>query len=532
MISKRIFIICCALFAFGANAQSVPQWRWGKSDTSIVFAVNPAYIRTVVASGNNKMLWGTLQTDKMNLNEANGDYSLTEFDSSGNQLNSTLITGTLHLISAKADDAGNWYILGQYYDSLHFANGLDATRNPSLTSPDYFIARFDAGNLMLHWFKPIGAELGCTSGAFTIRNNALYVSMDSSGAATKLYKMDLQTGDRTDLWIQNGQSTTSSIEVDSHGNIYLAGSCAFSGVDFNGHFESGPSGYPAYMVRYKANGQFDWSHWMADVTCVDRAFALASDNSIYYSGNVHDTFSLAGHPFHHPAWVYDFMISALDSTGHLNWARQLNDTLGGDADLTNQYHSVLAADGSLYLAYTHRGFIDWGNNVTISTGLNSSASVLKIDAAGNAVWVLHASAEESFPEQITASGNSVWITGLGYDSLALSFGTVSLPTSYQHYTPFVARIGNAAAAGVPAVHTQADVQIVPNPAHGYIRVVCGSLQGSVQVFIKDLTGRVIRNCSIDMATSPTINISGINAGLYFVELKAPGFSKTQKMFFQ
>lgn len=529
---KRIFIICCVLFAFGTNAQSGPQWRWGKSDTSIVFQVNPAYIKTVVASGNNKMLWGTLQTDKMNLNEANGDYSLAEFDTSGNQLNSTTITGTLHLISVKADDAGNWYVMGQYYDSLHFANGLDATRNPSLTSPDYFIARFDAGSLALHWFKHVGAEEGCSSGAFTIRNNALYVSMDSSGAATKLFKMDLQTGDRTDLWTQNGQSITSSIEVDSHGNIYLAGSCAFSGVDFNGHVESGASGYPVYIVRYKANGQFDWSHWMADVTCVDRALILASDNSIYYSGNVHDTFSLAGHNFHHPAWVYDFMISALDSSGHLNWARQLNDTLGGDADITNQYHSVLATDGSVYIAYSHRGFIDWGNNVIINTGLNSSAAVLKIDAAGDAAWVLHGIADESFPEQITADGNNVWITGLGYDSSSLDFGTVSLPVSYQHYTPFVVRIGNAAVTGIPSVQTDADVQIVPNPAHDYIRVVNAGLQGSAQVSVKDVTGRLIRHCSIDMATSPTISISGINTGLYFVEIKAPGFSRTQKMFFR
>jgi hypothetical protein len=532
MILKRIVIVFYVLFAFGANAQSVPQWRWGRSDTSIVFAISPGYIKTIVAAGNNKMLWGTLQNDKMNLNEANGDYVLAEFDTSGNQLNSTVITGTLHLVDAKADDAGNWYVLGQYYDSLHFASGLDATRNPSLTSPDYFIARFDAGTLALHWFKHVGAEQGCTSGAFVVRNNTLYVSMDSAGAGTKLYKMDLQTGDRTDILTQNGQSITSSIEVDSHGNIYLAGSCAFSGIDFNGHFETGISGYPAYMVRYKANGQYDWSYWMADVTCVDRALILASDNSIYYSGNVHDTFSLAGHAFHHPAWVYDFMISSFDSTGHLNWARQLPDTLGGDADLTNPYHSALAADGSVYITYSNRGSIDWGNNVTINSGLNSSASVLKIDAAGNAAWVLHASAEESFPEHITASGNGVWITGLGYDSLALNFGAVSLPTSYQHYTPFVARIGNAAAAKVPLVRAQTDVQMVPNPARDYVRVINAGLQGSAQIAIKDVTGRQIRSYVIDMNSSPAINISGISPGLYFVELKTPGFSKTQKMFFQ
>ena len=525
----KALIFCSCFICYGANAQA-PQWQWAKSDTTSISLGNR---HPIVAGARNTILWGTLKNNKITLNEANGDCQLTEFDTSGNMLNSALITGRLHLIYADADDAGNWYVIGQYYDTLHFANGFDATRNSSSFTPDHFIARFDAGTVALNWFKFIGGDNSCIATTFNIKNNKLYLPVDSADNDTKICTIDLQTGSSTVLWVQGGGSRTSSIQVDSHGNIYLAGSCAFSGLDFNGHVETQSAGYPAYIVRYKANGQYDWSYWMHDVTCVYRKFTLASDNNIYYSGAINDSFSLNSIPVRHPTWVYDFIISSLDSSGHINWLRQLQDTLAGDGEQPNQYLAAAGNDGSIYIAYNNRGYNNWGNSIISNTSTSDAASILNINANGVANWVKSVTADFTSAEQMVMAGGSLWLTGMGYDSTALMFDNVSVPASWLQSNPYIAKLGPGSATNANLIRDNDNINVIPNPAHGYI-VLSGlqNLEGDIYVNIKDLTGRTLAQYKLNNSNSAKLNISNYTAGIYFVDISATGYRKIVKMFFQ
>ena len=47
-----------------------------------------------------------------------GTWTLFEYDSNGVRKGAAAFGGKVDLIDAQADAAGNWYILGRYYDSL------------------------------------------------------------------------------------------------------------------------------------------------------------------------------------------------------------------------------------------------------------------------------------------------------------------------------------------------------------------------------------------------------------------------------
>src|SRR6185312_14952423 len=114
------------------------------------------------------------------------------------QLHGTMVYGKLYFIDAQTDANGNWYLLGRYFDTMQFASGHIYTRNAwSGSEPDYFIARLNAGTLDLAWLQHIGADYINTASTFTIKNNALYLPIDSGGIATFICKLDLSTGSRS-----------------------------------------------------------------------------------------------------------------------------------------------------------------------------------------------------------------------------------------------------------------------------------------------------------------------------------------------
>ncbi|MBS1688076.1 MAG: hypothetical protein JSS96_05090, partial [Bacteroidetes bacterium] len=492
-MKKLIYISILCLFNIHAFAQASVAWNWALTDTAAAHSINPGALHDITAAGAKTILWG-YPVGKTFLygSDVMANYQVMEYDTAAKQLHGTMAYGKLYFIDAQTDANGNWYLLGRYFDTMQFAGGHIFTRNAlSGTAPDYFVVRLNAGTLDFAWLQPIGADYINSAATFTIANNALYVPVDSGGIATFICKLDLSTGARTTLWTQGGQSYTSSIQVDNNGNVYLAGSCAFTEIDFNGHKITGPSSYPAFMVKYKANGQYAWSHFMSDVTCAPRKLTLATNNIIYYSGTVHDTMSLGGFAVHHPAWVYDFLVSKLDSNGNVQWLRQLKDTLTGDAYLEYPYHAAACADNSLSVFACVRHFIDWGNSITTNT-VSDQPAILNFSATGIAQWAAVINADYATTAHIASFNNSLYVAGYGTDSTSLGFGSISLPTSGAYnYTPYLARLSNKVATNVINTSVaELSFSIAPNPATGTIYLSAAN-QNSVTIRMIDISGKTV-----------------------------------------
>lgn len=520
-MKKLFYIFTFLLLSSAAFAQSSGKWIWAINDTVAHESSNPGGFHDFVAAGSNKLLWGYPVGKKFLYgSDVMTDYQIMEYDTAAKQLHGTMVYGKLYFIDAQTDANGNWYLLGRYFDTMQFASGHIYTRNAwSGSEPDYFIARLNAGTLDLAWLQHIGADYINTASTFTIKNNALYLPIDSGGIATFICKLDLSTGSRSTLWTQGGQSYTSSIQVDDYGNVYLAGSCAFTEIDFNGHKITGPSAYPAFIVKYKANGQYAWSHFMSDVTCAPRKLTVATNNIIYYSGTVHDTMTLGGYSVHHPAWVYDFLVSQLDSNGTVHWLRQLKDTLSGDAYVDYPYHAAVTADNSISVFANTRHFIDWGNGVTTNTEFDEPA-VINFSTTGIAQWAVNISADYANTAHITSANNNLYITGYATDSASIGFGSISLPASGPYnYMPYMARLANVLPVAVPGtVKENISFSVAPNPAAATI-YISASNQNAVTIRMIDISGKtVFENKYSKTLSHESINVSGYPRGLYFIEL--------------
>lgn len=532
----RFFCILFSGLIMGADtsAQSLP-YTWGKAE-SITYSVNPGYPRQVVAGHAGKVLWGVLQGIKLNYGQRSlGNYKLTIYDSAGNAGNQVSITGKMWLVDAQADAAGNWYVLGYYYDSVVFTNGMMLLRDPMLlTKSSYFMFRLDAGTLALSWLKPLGSNNYCKTECFTLKNNHIYLPVDSVSGST-INKIDITNGARTELWKQ-GDSYISSLQVDDAGNIYLTGACAAANMEFNNTPATVPAGfsYPEYVVRYKANGQHDWHFWMKEITCVQRKLSLVNNNFIYYSGTLYDSVNVNGYHFNRgPSMASDYLMVRMDSTGQVKWGRQLTGITSpqGMISILDPHHGVVKDSSFLFFA-TSRSTINWGNSVTTATvNLANNATLVSVQPDGASAWAKVVKARFSNSQHIVSDGNAVWITGVAMDSTAIGFDSLNVPVT-PAYSPYLAKLEAKKIAPPPTgINNPGTLgfAVAPNPATNKL-IISGLSEWNRDaiVLLVDITGRHLLRRTVTGAAMEQ-DVSQLSRGIYFLEVQQNGQRVVKKI---
>ncbi len=525
---KRISILLLLIIMhITSQAQ---QWAWvNAAATTTLTVAKPG----VVAPGKEAVMWGTLVKDNMPFgSELYGKYVIAEHDTAGTPGASLTIDGRAILIDAHCDAAGNYYVLGKIFDTAFFSTGFQAVRVNN-TDPKYFLCRLDKGTLALNWFKFLGVDDNSAANAFTVASDGVYIFVDTAFTATVLYRYDLATGNSTNVVTQNNTGHVTSVQIDAHGNIYVAGGgVSIVTADFNGHNVSIPSGmtYPQYIVRYKAGGTYDWSTLMSDATLVPRQLSVSSDNAIYYSGPIFDSFTLDGFGVRHATWVYDFLVCRMDSTGDVQWLRQLPDTMGGDAQVRNEYHAAAMADGSLSVSAQARYYVRWGGNVITNNGSDDAATVVNYAANGSVNWALPVQADYTVSGYIGTDGQNIWFTGTGFDSTALHFGSLTIPTNYYNYKTFLAKVR----PGIPVTSvsnapTPLAMNIFPNPASDRIYLQCSN---PAMITLNNATGQVMYRKVTAGTIKESIDVSSWPAGIYFAEVASGGERFVQKIVVQ
>ena len=518
---RALLLVLSVLLTIPTLAQS--KWAWATGDAGISYNINPTYPRQVVAAHEGHVLWGVIQNKKMTYRQVMlGDYRFYDYDSSGNVSANALITGKVSLIAARADAAGNWYILGTFYDSVMLSNGMNLVRLGTGTGSEYFLLRLHAGTLAPDWLQLVGGSYYCSTDCFTLRGGDIYLPIDSADG-TAICRYNTTTGARTTLWSQKGRTYTSYIDADNSGNIYLMGHCSLAGgLNFNGTISTPPPSaqYPWYIARYHSNGQHHWHYWLTDITCTSRSFLLGNNNAVYLSGELSDSTSLGTFHFAKPTSLFysDFIMARLDSNGTLLWAQQrpITSITQGGIFFSSSFH-MATVDTALYMFCETQGTSVWGGGIGTQTANNRhNATLVAYGAAGGgAIWAKVIAAGYSIAQHIITDGTDIWVTGVGLDSAALRFDSVHIPTAPGNYIPYLAKLNlkqRPLANGITTVAATA-FTIWPNPAKTTLHIQSNPAR---QLIIRDLTGRLIWHTYMP-AKRTDVDISGWPRGIYMLE---------------
>lgn len=81
-----------------------------------------------------------------------------------------------------------------------------------------------------------------------------------------------------------------------------------------------------------------------------------------------------------------------------------------------------------------------------------------------------------------------------------------------------------------AAHPSGRMQLIPNPAHGTVKVSFDKLEGIAVVKVADVSGRVVYNQNVNAGVgSVTIPLNNLPNGVYIVELQADNLRMTEKL---
>lgn len=536
---KPIMTFFLLLFALHSIAQTV-ECDFAKVDTSVLYSSNSAWLTNITAVSDSKLLWARIKNNKNTAGTTSyGDVEIAEYDTAMNKLTSIIVKGTVWSEYVVSDAAGNWYFTGRFKDTIAFPGQTPITRHPFSTSPDRFICRLAAGTLSLDWFIVPGAGFQGAStiaGGIALNNSKLYSWANWALDSATIYSIDMATGAMNIVLSQRNAGSIQSIVADSTGNLYVLGGClGSSGPDtiyLGKHKEVVnilPGKFLHYLVRYRANGDFDWVNIMNK--CAPGKLSYANDDIIYHSGRLVDSITLGGYFLKKPRQTdMNFFVASLDSNGKVRWAH----SAGDDSGLISHGHKENAvASGNNIIVYLQMaGKIDWGNNITSDFRYknNFRAVAVGYNVAGDVQWVLPVTSDYSASMNIVSRKNKIWISGMVRDSNFLKIDTFKIPTLQNKYIQFLAGSTVAFKYNPPpdtgdnqqsvAAVSRHEIQIYPNPATHILTIKLNSRpRPGSQLRLVNAIGVVVQRRNIDtVETEITLDVTTHARGLYFVEL--------------
>ena len=318
-----------------------------------------------------------------------------------------------------ADNAGNVYSTGGFYDVSDFDPGNSTFNLISSGGPDAFISKLDK-NGNFKWAKKIGGTendfgmalaadsfgnvytTGIFSGSVDLNPNSASQIVTSSGIDIFILKLDSNGNFK---WAKNigGHIESYALKTDKHSNVYVSG-YFYNTIDFNpnqGVFNltaSGSTHPDAFILKLDSSGGFVWAKSFGGNN-IDYVFGISIDpaGNIYSCGNFKDTSDFDPGPGVHQLIAgggFSAYISKLDSMGDFVWAVNLAGTTKGGSLISDMY-------GNVYVCGSFSGLADFDPGQTVvnlsSVGAND-LYILKLDSSGVFVWV----------RQIGATNNNVY----------------------------------------------------------------------------------------------------------------------------
>ncbi len=201
--------------------------------------------------------------------------------------------------------------------------------------------------------------------------------------------------------------------------------------------ETHAGNYDAFVRKYDSTGTLDWTRQLG-TRGNDRSFGVTTDalGNVYLSGTTERDIDGSGPGTH--AGADDAFLTKYDSAGNLTWTRQL-----GTTDRDKSSSVTTDAFGNVYISGFTQGDIDGPGSETHAGGYD--AFVRKYDSTGTLAWTkqLGTSDTDGSSSVTTDASGNVYISGYTWDDLDGS-GPGSHAGSYDGFLAKYDSAGNLA----------------------------------------------------------------------------------------
>lgn len=502
---KKTYLLAFLLFQFVTQAQT---FEWLRTPT-ISFNMNPGMISYPNATDHqgNTYVCG-FKSNATPYTDIFGNLSLLKYDANGTLVFNKNINGNVHAFKLVTDTTGNLYMAVGYLTAISIG---DFSLTTFLSSVNPLLLKFNADGDLL-WHKTI-------PGAFTQHFNAIAIDSQQNVFIgyddyqnSFIEKLDAN-GNTLQLITQSEVKLLSAVSIDTEGNIYAAGSCAEMNANFNGTNMPAPFLYNVYVVKYNPTGQMQWMHYVEDITCPEPMVIARTPDEVYFSSHLFDAFSIGDITCEGPMGNYDFFLSKFNSTGIVQWVREVPGS--GAAEISQRNFLALDNQGNIYVAGKTQGAIQWNANVSSQpqVGFNSDVLILKYSPQGTVLWAKTAggNSEDRTDGISILPDGSVVVSGMAND--VINFDNLQAGTDDFQYYPFLAKL-NQATLDVPN-HNQNSLVVYPNPTKDFITLSSNGYRGKAELF--SILGQNLK--IFDISNDETVfNLSELAVGTYFLKL--------------
>lgn len=321
--------------------------------------------------------------------------------------------------SIKADNEGNLYLLGTFYDSLTIGD----TNLVSLGQSDVFLAKFDASGIF-SWARTIGGSNSEDAQQITIDNQGnilicggfrsatVYLAdtmLSSCGCAP--YTFLAKYSDSGELiWARNllgiSEVRCNDVAVDKNNDVIITG-FYISGIYLENDTIPGSDFPNMYVVKYNQDGQILWSRCYSSPQGESgQSICFDSLNQTYITGYFSSKLNLDDFQLHGGGGKDIFLISMNDS-GDVLWISSTG-SMGDDEPFSME----VTANGSLAIAGYITDTLNFSGDMLVSAGEQDNFLAL-YSTHGTKLWARRSGGySEDFAFDLTCSPTGdIYCTG-------------------------------------------------------------------------------------------------------------------------
>ena len=539
---KTKLIFCFILFCGVINAQT-SNWVWAKQAIG-----KTSYGFDVAMDGSGNTYVGgafndTAQFDNITVigpdQWANVGY-VTKYDSIGTiqWVDKFTSNESSSVDKISIDSQNNILVLGYFSGTLH-AGGF-ILNSTSWNNVLFLLKISPLGNVL--WAKQANSTMTCQAVSISIDAlDNIYLTGDNSAQAsfdnlttttTGMFIVKYNSAGTPTQLIQQPKCSSRSVNVGKGSKIYFSGTLGDTAVIGNDTLY--PTGYyqavfngnswdtvftfsnDMLFICYDASGNVVWWKQAKSKSYDNWTFSALDDfSNLYVTSYTNDTTDFWGTSLFPTSLNTPFMIK-IDSLGKMAWLKS------GQSISTNgriYFQNITCRNNYIYTVGFPAGISSFAN-VTVNSGSsNQNSFILKMDSAGNGIWVqIDTTNLERLGSEAISVDKDENITICGIFQKSAHFGNHYL-NSYGKGSliMFAAKMSSHPLGVNENVFLKDRIDIFPNPSNGHFCVL--NEKNKIDLMqVHNIFGEKVYSSQIN-SNKTEIDLSSQPNGIYFLQLR-------------